>query len=72
MRFTKALHLSVISIAFVAALSLTTDALASDGVTSLPVRTVDDMIIQCGVFIYLVFAVCLLVYALRRRYRRRG
>jgi hypothetical protein len=72
MRLIRALHLSVISVVFVAALSLTIDTLASDEVTSLSVRTVDDTIVQCCVFVYLVFTVCLIVYALKRRYPRRA
>lgn len=68
MKLIKALHLSAISVAFIAALSLTIDAFASDGVTFVSVRTVDDMILQCSVFVYLAFALCLLVYAVRRRY----
>jgi len=68
MRLTRALHLSVASAALVAALSLTIDTFATDGGTSLQARAVDGMMVQWGVFAYLALAVCLLVYALRRRY----
>jgi len=68
MRLTKALHLSVASVALAAALSLTIDAFATDGGTSPPAPALDGTIVQWGVFAYLALAVCLLVYALRRRY----
>jgi hypothetical protein len=68
MRLTKALHLSVASAALVAALSLTIDTFATDGGTAPPAPAVDGVIVQWGVFAYLALAVCLLVYALRRRY----
>jgi hypothetical protein len=62
----RAVHLSVVSVAFVTAIIFTIGSLDPEG-ASASSSDILGLFVQVGVFVYLAFACLLLAYALRRR-----
>ena len=67
MRIAKAAHLMVLAIAFVATLAVASSLLNTVDGRMLNGGHVTAVLVEAGVFIYLVMALSLLVYALIRR-----
>lgn len=68
MRIAKAAHLLVLAIAFVTLIAVTSALLDDGSGTVLQVQNGTDLLVQVGVFVYLMLALCLLAYALKRRF----
>ena len=66
MRFLKALHLVVLLVVLAFAAAFTWTTLFGSAGSSPTAQSIADYLFQYGALAYLAFAVCLLVYALKR------